>query len=231
VSLISFGSINYQTREVSIIFESYTDSLSTVSFTYSYSQSEETILDKQAFATVNYTTGEYTINTTYDKSVTEVVSSSAQLNINNFGFGIPEGTSLVPASVNLTFFLPDGSSYTAKDVVDLVDPTKGYFSETTNIYSSEIDYDNKTFSVVFNTYTSFLNDITISYQYRVVNPPDINTNIYAEYITENNIKITEAGIIDSFGNMIAYATFPPIEMNDAKFHTTYQFLIYNGSFN
>jgi hypothetical protein len=34
--------------------------------------------------------------------------------------------------------------------------------------------------------------------------------------------------MDISDNMIAYATFPPIELDDAKLHTSYQFFIYYG---
>jgi hypothetical protein len=225
-AMISTGTINYQTGLVNITFVTSTDTESTVSFTYSYAEGVTTTLDKQAFATVDYETGTYTLNARYDKTSTDIVSSTSQITISNFGIGLPANAVLKPTTIMLSFYLPDGSFYTARDAVDPGDSTIGHFATTTNIASSTINYLTNTVSVSFNNYTSFLNNITLTYTYTSLNAPDPNTEIYAEYITSKDIKITEAGIMDNFGNMIAYATFPPLEMNDSKFHNTYQFFIY-----
>jgi len=231
-AFISIGTIDYSSREISLTFTQATDSLTQVTFTYSYTQDEVVSLDEQAYAVINYDTGEYTLNCFYDKEKTDVISTTAINSIVNYGVGISSSAELQPTTLELSFYLSDGSHLTAKDVQTIGDPTTGYFEATTNIASSSINYTTKVINVTFNDYTSYFENVELTYTYRTLNPPDNGTNIEVEYITEKNIKITEVGIMDISDNMIAYATFPPIELDDAKLHTSYQFFIYyGGAFN
>lgn len=234
---IQVGTINYQKRKIDIVFTTPTDALSKVQFSYSYEEKDTYNLDEQAYAEINYKTGTYTLYTKHDRRVKdEIISTTSMVEIDGYHIGLGTNEVLKPGSLKLHYFLPDGSEYYAQDIVDSDNPNVGYFENAINLKVdqltgrtvSSIDYVNNFISVEFNNNTSYLNSVTLSYTYTILNPPDLNTNISVEYTTSQNIKVTEAGLFDTGGNMIAYATFPPIELNDPKFHTSYQFFIYNG---
>ena len=72
--------------------------------------------------------------------------------------------------------------------------------------------------------------VTCKYQFTRQYEVDSGRDIIAQYEVEDTVNITEAGIEDVDGNLLAYATFPPVSMNDSRFHLSLQWLILKDSF-
>lgn len=58
--------------------------------------------------------------------------------------------------------------------------------------------------------------------------PDADTLLEAKYNTTSDLQITEVGIADDDGHLIAYATFPPIQFKDMFNHLAVDFCIRNA---
>lgn len=89
-----------------------------------------------------------------------------------------------------------------------------------NITSGTINYITGSISITFDT--AFDVDVTCQFNFN---------SLYKE--TNSNFsltEITEVGLLDENEDLIAYGTFPPIQYNDNKFHTSYQFYIKKTSF-
>jgi len=95
----------------------------------------------------------------------------------------------------------------------------------TGITSATIIYATGKFNIVFSSATDTEKDITCSYTYEANSTPDDESDIVINYKLTYNLNPTEAGLYDSNGNMVAYATFPPIQSIDYNNHTAFQFLI------
>ena len=90
----------------------------------------------------------------------------------------------------------------------------------------------------------YLTDGTVNYETGEISgtlvETTVGTNIEVGY-TYNSLKaeneegfslteITEAGLFDISGNLVAYATFPPIQYNDNHYHLGIQFFVKRRSF-
>ena len=228
---ITSGSIDVTTGSISIIFSITTDALKEVRFNYSYEITNSVILTKSAYAEVDYLTGEYILYTKYPIDTTEVISTTSLTNISYTIANINNGQ-LIPDGIKLSYYTTDGTQWIVEGSIDTQNPNNdGYrLFIGTNIDSGQIDLTTGLVTVTFNNPTSFVNNIEISYTYNTLVPPDISSNIVIEYFTKQNLEITECGIMDSTGNLIAYATFPPILLGDINYHSAFQWLIYKDLF-
>jgi hypothetical protein len=76
-----------------------------------------------------------------------------------------------------------------------------------------------------------IGDIDISYNVQTFSTPDLDTPIVCKYYTEkSDTYISEAGVLDTSGNLIAYSTFPRIGFKDFTNHLSMGFLIKRTAF-
>lgn len=183
---------------------------------------------------VNYSTGEYEIATEKFEDVDlEVLSDVAvedeDLTINLAHPNIESGTFYL-------YFTIGETGYIKRD-----NGGGGFSDTTTGITSGSIDYDNGSLEVVFQGETepreanatehgNKQGGVTCEYQFTREYEVDDGSEIAASYETTSPLPLTEAGLKDVDGNLIAYATFPPISMDNVRYHASFQFLIYKGEF-
>lgn len=68
--------------------------------------------------------------------------------------------------------------------------------------------------------------ILIFYSFQRIYTPDAGSKVEVDYYFTNTVvEITEVGLWDEFNNLLAYATFPPIEFNKARNHLNFGFII------
>lgn len=89
-----------------------------------------------------------------------------------------------------------------------------------HISSATINYTTAEIDITFDTQTDVSTNVTANYKYNSI----ADESSLGDSFT--NTQITEAGLFNSTGDMVAYATFPPVEYNDNKFHIAFQFVIY-----
>lgn len=139
------------------------------------------------------------INAELDKLLSDVPSSSFNGNIGR--------TAIQRNSVIFSYSI-SAVPYEAFD-----DGEGNIIGET--VSSGTINYE--TGDVTINFSSSFDSELTSQYTYNSLYK---NNNAGFELT-----KVTEVGLLDENDDLIAYATFPPIEYDDNKFHTSYQFYI------
>lgn len=85
----------------------------------------------------------------------------------------------------------------------------------TGISSGSINYTTGVISVTFSGTTD--GAVTCTYAH--------NSLVKEDHADFEFREITEVGLFDDSDNLIAYATFPPIEYNDNRFHLSFQFCL------
>ena len=94
------------------------------------------------------------------------------------------------------------------------------------ITSGAIDYEHGIINIIFSEPITANENVIYRYQYNKITTPDPNTEIKVDfYFTVQSIEITEAGLFDENDEMIAYATFPPIEFTSSRNHLSMAFII------
>jgi len=146
--------------------------------------------------TVNYTTGLYSFN--FFKTFTssqELVSTGGTNVINK---QLSNGN-IKLNTFQFTYFL-GGNSYL------------GICNSSGQVTGAGIVSGNLTgngyLSVMFSQSTN-VDNIFCNYTYLQYSTPDSGSKILVTYKTENNLPITELGILDVNSNLVAYATIPP----------------------
>jgi hypothetical protein len=206
-------------------------------FTYTHNDTEIEILDDRggnlitgADGTIDYQTGQYIFNTffefknqvsigTGDGVETEFTSI---LPLPTDAVADSEGNKIIsnPANPRVWItFSANNKRFAAQD-----DGNGNITHEL--IDTGTIDYTNGDIYLLFTTPIVTGTDILVEYVYERDLPPDAGTEIKVDYyFTEDPIEITEAGIFDQDNNMVAYATFPPIEFISKDFHVNVAFLL------
>jgi len=154
--------------------------------------------------TIVYATGAYTLITYRDYLVAleYLYENTARSSLSYTTDSFP----VVANSVEIDFWY-DGVKYTA------IDDGAGNITGT-HVSSGSITYATGVIAVSLDITTDAAEDIYMEYDYRITKTPDDDTFILAEYRTDDDVQITEVGIADSDGRLIAYATFPPIQFKD-----------------
>jgi len=190
--------------------------------------------DESIFATgiIDYTTGEYSIYTKSSKIIESEILASVSLGNAELNVNLIYGT-LDVGNITISYDI-DNYTYQMIDVPDDISNTTGTFKlyeNTSNspygVISATITYATREIIITFANDTL---NVDSKYSYTTFTYPDNGTTIYIDYSTEDNISITEAAIIGTDSNIIAYATFPPIVLGSNQNHISLQFMIYNGEF-
>jgi hypothetical protein len=187
--------------------------------------------------------GAYSFNTTFPFTKSLVIATSVDPSVvtNNGGtkeviatLSFDGGSSITPSTVwiyyyigNRVYVLHDNGS-NGFVTSDGLNPyfTSGSINYTTGAvvleFSVALDYDSA---------TSTGTDVTAQYSFIRTYTPDANTEITVNYyFTYSTIDITEAGLFDVDGNMIAYMKFPPVEFANSNYHLNVHFYIRKGIF-
>jgi hypothetical protein len=202
-----------------------------IRFVFTEGGLEREILDDQkgnltgeyAYGTVDYSTGQYYFSTDIEYRAHEVAfTGDGVTQIVNYSITLP---SPVLSDVNNEVWVRynvGGRTFVAKDdgAGNILDISGGYITTAT------VDYTTAQFYFEFSEPLTDGTLLELDFQYQKVTTPDINTEIRADYyFTIQSIEITEAGLFDQNNNMVAYATFPPVEFSSTKNHLNMGFLI------
>ena len=190
--------------------------------TYTYNLAEKTAHDDKqgnivgdaVVGTINYTTGAYAFVTTKTADIVqEIVYAGSKLLLAQ---GLAN-TNITESSFSITYFISD-TQYTA------VDDGLGNISGT-GISTGIITYSNGYIDITFSGATDADNTIYATYEYSQTETPDDASDIDATYKVSTALEITEAGIADVDGNVVLYATFPPVKFSNIYNHLALQFFI------
>lgn len=180
------------------------------------------IVGEEAEGTINYTTGEITLNTNiyYNQSLVIGTGTGVELN-----FNYTVGASNRPLTENSLVFkyVISGTTFVAYDD-GLGNITGTDVTGTVNYVSGEI-------SLTFSNAPANNTNIILDFQFEKITIPDDTTDIMVEYYhSDTTLAIKEAGITNSVGDLLAYATFPNIEFNDFSSHLSMNFIIKKSNF-
>lgn len=181
--------------------------------------------------TVDYKTGRCHISTKFDCPQEDNMEMPASLgNLDptegrtHFTRALRGGASTTPGSLTLTFTSGVGAEQRTYMVND---DGMGRFVHPA-IQSGVIDYAAKTVDVIF---TSPLIDPAIKpfyckYSFPIDFTLPAGTELLASYFfTRQSVYITEAGFRSKDGDLLNYATFPPIELNSNAYHLNFMVLV------
>jgi hypothetical protein len=112
---------------------------------------------------------------------------------------------------------------------------------STGLVSGSVDYTSGAVEAVFQSSTASREanadehgnidgGVTAEYQFTRQYEVDNGSTISADYEVTEPLPLTEAGLKDVDGNLLAYGTFPPISMDDVRYHASFQFLIKKSAF-
>lgn len=213
------GTLNYFPVEPKIIKIEYTSGFAT----YEVEDLKGTgqLEGAGAEGTIDYETGDWTLDTQVIKTaVNELVYSGSILNLNEFLDNPP----LIAGTLRVKYRV-GGTLYVA------VDDGLGNVSGT-YITTGTINYTTGQLIITFSTTTDVGESINADYSYTKTTTPDLGTDIIVTVysIPGNQADITEAGLIDEYGDLVAYMSFPPLRFGSRKFHGSFQFFIKKGTF-
>ncbi len=160
---------------------------------------------------IDYVTGDYTIYTySINRELYDVLSATPTDTINN------ATQPYVQIGTFQLLYSLGGTSYIAQD--DTIGNISG-----TGITIGTIDYNSGVVNITFTGMTD--GEVSSRYLYRKTAVFNDNDVISIEYYTKNSLEITEVALEDENKNVLAYATFPPIEFNTFENHLSTTFLI------
>lgn len=206
------GTLGYTNIVPSTLIFEYTSSPEDITATTN--KFGEIVGDKTS-GTINYETGAYTLYT-YKEIFREkeTIATDTITSISGYTTGFPE---ITPNTFRLYYYF--GSTlYEATD--DGIGNITG-----TNINSGTINYTTGELNVTFSSGTDAGQEVYCKYNYRVFSIPDNLADIKVKYRTNENIEITEVGIENNSGDLVAYGTFPPIKFSGPNDHLSIQFAI------
>lgn len=179
------------------------------------------ILEGDAEGTIDYNTGDWTLDTQiFKKVLDEILYSGSITNLNETTNNIPVTINTVRIKYRIAGILYVGVDDGAGNITGI------------NISSGSINYSTGQIIITFSTATDSGEDIIINYTYTKTTTPDIASDIIATIysVIGNETDITEVGLIDEFDDLIAYMTFPPLQFRSRKFHGSFQFFIKKRTF-
>lgn len=173
------------------------------------------ITGTNAQGTIDYETGEITIETDiyYPTLETAGVGDGIETDFSyNSLFGYAKTNSII-----LKYTI-GGTKYVATD--------DGAGNITGTACTGTVNYATGEFTFTFSVPPSDNTNLDLQYAYRKTTIPDLDSIVVtAYYFMGESVEITEAGLIDSDRNLLAYSTFPPIKFKDYKNHLNMFFLI------
>ncbi len=142
----------------------------------------------------------------------------------HFTHTLAGGTSIIPGSVWITFTVGEGANQRTYMVND---DSLGHFSHPL-IQSGFIDYATKTVDITFSValVDPLIKPFSCKYCFPIDYVLPAGTVLQASYFfTQQSIYITEAGFRSKDGDLLNYATFPPLEFNSTAYHLEFLFLV------
>ena len=175
--------------------------------------------------TIDYTSGAYQFTTDTTKSESQVIGTGDGFETHftyTLGLTVPINSSPVPA-VTIKYSVQDKWRIAYDDGTGNI---SGDF-----ISAGSIDYTAGDIILDFSEPVDDASDILIEYSYNLNLVPDAGSQITVEYyFTLNTAEITEAGLYDRLGELVAYATFPPFEFTSPNTHLNFGFIIKKNPF-
>lgn len=172
-----------------------------------------------AEGTLDYETGSITLETTIEQNINDLIGEGDGI-VSHFEYQTESFVPIIGSSIIITYII-NGTNYVAVD--DGLGNITGTSCTGTATYSTgfvEIDFS-----------LNPVGNISINYTIQTVSTPDNGTNIICKYYTEKkDTYISEAGVLDISGNLIAYSTFPRIGFKDFTNHLSKIFILKKSSF-
>jgi len=184
--------------------------------------------------TIDYETGQYSFSTDFNYEEKRVpFTGDGVTTIINASF-----VSLGPILTSETFeqgephvwlrYNCGNRIYIARDdglgnIVDL--------SSDGKIISATVDYNTWEFSFEFSDPVTLGQNMELTFYWNKISQPDDGSAIVATYYyTAQSILITEAGIFNLDDELVAYATFPPVEFATSSSHLSMGFILSDTPF-
>lgn len=181
-------------------------------FYEAYDDGEGVVSNSVFNGTIDYTTGEYEINTFKDTPVVDNISYTGQA----INISFQEEINIVPGTYSVKYNLP-GATYIGTD--------DGLGNITGTELTGTINYTLGTVNLVFTTPTESGKNILSSYSFRRETWIPPGENMLADYKVSDPVEITEVGIKDEYGRLLAYANFPPVKLDNINYHLGANFMI------
>lgn len=162
---------------------------------------------------INYSTGEYFLKGFSNGEVRhEIVSTSSPTKIST----TLQHSLIIKNSITLTYTLIGGQSYIASANSDGVISGDGISQGTINYSTGEllIDFEQSIQGVV-----------SIDYSYKIILNMKGNTPVFFNYTTVNSLGVSEIALEDGSHNVLAYMTFPPVQVNNQYNYISANFII------
>lgn len=174
-----------------------------------------------AYGTIDYENGKYSFSTDIDfraeTTIAEGDGSTTEFSY-DFELGTPILSSASDPRVWVQFVI-NGRRYLVQD------DGMGHFVHS-KISSGTIDYTANTIHLIFTDPLTLDSELIVKYQYNKISTPDANSEIIVDYyFTVQSIEITEAGVFNENDELIAYATFPPLEFASIRNHVNIEFIL------
>lgn len=175
---------------------------------------------------INYRTGECTISTSFNKRVSTELNKTAENQNTKYEIHIKEGA--VPGEVELTWATGEGVNARVIQLKDTpMSDGEGKFENADYIQDGEIHYNTGYIKLILPDEhpANPSKNVSCTYLYPVNHTLPEETALTATYFfTETPILITEAGLRDANGNLVAYSTFPPFEFKSSAYHLNFMML-------
>jgi len=174
---------------------------------------------------IDYETGNCTLDTDFEYDTSYVVSDAfSEEDPGLWAYVVDKDeTDLTPGSVKITFTMGEGSS---KKTYTVADDGEGHFQSSPVIVASEINYESGEIQIRFTQTLSKDSSIENKYSYHVSWKPEAEDILYASYFfVLNSIEITELGFFNTKGDLLVYATFPPLQFSSTEFHCNFTILV------
>jgi len=225
------NNFNYSILQTPILPGSITITYTSTTAVYTVTDIDKdgTLAGSNSVGTIDYTTGALTLTT--QKDVQIELESLAVTTVTTLSHTMARNP-IVPYTFTL-FYKIGGVQYIVLDngngTIGNGTGSDGIVGPGTNV--GTIDYTTGLLSVNFSGVGTDVNQpVTANYEYTSITTPDSGKEITLEYQTKNPLKYTEIGLFDTNSKLIAYGTFPPVELRDVLQYVGFQFLIFNGTF-
>lgn len=182
-------------------------------------------LSNRLKGTINYETGVCTLDTDFEYLTSFSIEKAYDPEDPGlWAYVVPKDeTDITPGSLKVSFSQGEG---TAKKSFVAIDDGEGHFKPNPAIVASEINYETGEIQIRFVQALTEDSSIENSYSYHVSWSPSEQDILYASYFfVLNSIEITEVGFFNTAGDLLMYATFPPLQFSSTEFHGNFTILV------
>lgn len=180
------------------------------------------LVSEGAAGTIDYDTGQYVFSTDFNYTTTVSIGTGDGIET-IFGATLTADSDIIAGSVKVVYNIGN-KRYIAYD--DGVGNITG-----TNITTGTIDYSTLVISLEFSSPITNGENVNVTYKFNRIYTPDAATTIEVDYYFTNTVvEITECGLYNESDELVAYATFPPVEFSNSKNHLNFGFIIKKTAF-